>query len=227
MSYGLEPYRIRLRHPLSELPRCPHCGTAKPTLELRNVIYKIKSGDLWIAWLLYRCTSCTDVICFLSLVNYYDDIGQLRSFLNGRDCQSLTIMPGYGGGDLNDWPEAARTFMAQALESKSVPDGAVMLAGSAVDAMLKAKGLTDGSVYSRISKAVEDHLLTEAMGEWAHSVRLAANNPRHADLNSPHASPEQAKASLEFTRALGQFLFTLPAKIERGKAAADEARTVN
>ncbi|MEO7680189.1 MAG: hypothetical protein ABIS14_05775, partial [Sphingomonas sp.] len=64
-----------------------------------------------------------------------------------------------------DVPLRARTYLSQAINSLSSPDGAVMLAGSAVDAMLKIIGYTEGSVYSRIEKAVEDNILTSPMGE--------------------------------------------------------------
>jgi hypothetical protein len=122
--------------------------------------------------------------------------------------------------DFDDWPERAQIYMTQAVESLSAPDGAVMLAGSAVDAMLKDKGFTEGSVYSRIEAAVKANLLTHEMGEWAHSVRLSANNPRHADINSPHASPSEARSSIEFAKALGQFLYVLPERVRKGREAA-------
>ena len=98
-----------------------------------------------------------------------------------------------------------------------------MLAGSAVDAMLKLKGYDDGSVYSRIEKAVKDGLLTIEMRDWAHAVRLEANKPRHADLDEPHASQESATQTIEFAEALGEYLFVLPERIARGKRAALEA----
>src|SRR5262245_14343525 len=78
-------------------------------------------------------------------------------------------------------PPRARTYLRQAQESLHTPGGAVMLAASAVDAMLKAKGYGDGSLYSRIKQASADHRITEDMALWAHHVRLEANNPRHAD----------------------------------------------
>ena len=53
--------------------------------------------------------------------------------------------------------------MQQAHESLHVPDGPVMLAASAVDALLKAKGYKDGSLYSRINTAAQDHLMTQDM----------------------------------------------------------------
>ena len=90
------------------------------------------------------------------------------------------------------------------------------MAGSAVDAMLKAKGYEDGSLYLRIDKAVEDHVLTESMGLWAHEVRLGSNRPRHADKDNPHVSPEEAVQSVDFAESLGNFLFVLTARIELG-----------
>ena len=97
-----------------------------------------------------------------------------------------------------------------------MPDGAVMLAASAVDALLKAKEYRDGSLYSRIKNAVDDHLLTPDMGLWAHQVRLEANKPRHADEQEPHASELHAKQSLEFALALANIMFELPARVTRG-----------
>jgi hypothetical protein len=92
-----------------------------------------------------------------------------------------------------DIPARAREYLRQAQDSLHAPDGAVMLAASAVDAMLKEKGYLDGWLNSRIKKAAEDHLITADMALWAHHVRLEANDPRHADEDVPHKSPEEAK----------------------------------
>lgn len=80
--------------------------------------------------------------------------------------------------------------------------------------MLKARGYQDGSLYARIDKAKIDALLTAGMADWAHSVRLGSNRPRHADMDSPHVSPADAKRSVDFAEALGNFLFVLTAQIE-------------
>jgi Domain of unknown function (DUF4145) len=55
-----------------------------------------------------------------------------------------------------------------------------MLAASAVDAMLKHKNYTVGSLKDRIDKAANDHLITSEMAAWAHEIRLDANDERHA-----------------------------------------------
>lgn len=91
-----------------------------------------------------------------------------------------------------------------------------MLAASAVDAMLKAKDYRQGSLYARIDKAAGDHLITKEMAGWAHEVRLDANEQRHADEEVPLPTGEDARRSLDFAMALGQFMFVLPARVERG-----------
>jgi hypothetical protein len=86
-------------------------------------------------------------------------------------------------------PDPARRFLQQAMETLHAPDAAAVMAGSPVDAMLKHFKLSEGSVYKRIDEAVSQHILTEAMGQWAREVRLSSNRPRHSDHENPHVSP--------------------------------------
>jgi len=79
--------------------------------------------------------------------------------------------------------------------------------------MLKDNGLRDGSLYTRIGEAVTAGILTNRMAEWAHRVRLDANNTRHADEDIPHMSREDAQRAFEFAEALGDFLYVLPSKM--------------
>jgi hypothetical protein len=95
-----------------------------------------------------------------------------------------------------------------------------MLAASAVDSMLKIKGYKEGSLYARIEKAVEDQLITKEMATWAHEVRLDANDQRHVDEAAVLPTPEDAKRAIDFALALAQFLFVLPAQVQRGIDAA-------
>ncbi|MCW2362675.1 MULTISPECIES: DUF4145 domain-containing protein [Sphingobium] len=117
-------------------------------------------------------------------------------------------------------PLRAKKFLQQAIESRHAPDGALMLAASAIDAMLKEMSYKDGSLYSRIETATRDGVLTAEMREWAHEIRLSANEPRHADDDFEGATPEDAEQVIEFSKALGQYLFELPAKVKKWKAQA-------
>ena len=102
------------------------------------------------------------------------------------------------------------------MASIHAPAGAVMLTASSVDAMLKAKGYTDGSLYTRIDKAAADHLITTDMAQWAHAVRLDANDQRHADESANLPGEADAKRCIDFASALALFLFTLPARVRKG-----------
>jgi hypothetical protein len=124
-----------------------------------------------------------------------------------------------------DIPEPARTFLQQSYETLHAPDAAAVMAGSAVDGMLKAYGLEVGSLYSRIDEALTSNLLTKGMADWAHAVRLGSNRPRHADKDKPHVSPDEAKQSVEFAEALGNFLFVLTAQVDRGLKEATGAES--
>lgn len=119
-------------------------------------------------------------------------------------------------------PDRARTYLQQAISSIAAPSGAVMLTASAVDAMLKEKGLKSGSLYQRIDKAAAEHLITIEMAAWAHEVRLDANDQRHADEEGAMPDEADARRSIEFTLALAQFLFVLPARVAQGRARASK-----
>jgi Domain of unknown function (DUF4145) len=114
-------------------------------------------------------------------------------------------------------PDRARRYLEQARNCMHAPDGAVVLAAASVDAMLKEKKYTDGSLKARINKAAEDHLITSEMAAWAHEVRLDANDQRHSDLQADHADADDAKRVIEFAMALAEFLFVLPERVSRGR----------
>jgi len=117
----------------------------------------------------------------------------------------------------NEVPDRARSFLSQAISSLHAPAGSVMLAASAVDAMLKEKGLTKGTLNSRIDEAAKSHLITAEMAAWAHEVRLDANDQRHADDEAELPDEAAARKAVEFAKALAQFLFVLPARVKRGR----------
>lgn len=140
----------------------------------------------------------------------------------------LTAAPNGQNADITDiWPNAvsvsdsiparAREFLTQALASLHAPSGAVMLTASAVDAMLKDKGFKDGSLNARINEAAKAHLITDEMAAWAHEIRLDANDQRHADEEAVLPGAADAEKGIEFAKALGQFLYVLPARVERGR----------
>lgn len=187
-----------------EMNRCPHCNVDTPSL---NYVWQAEPSSFDHVkrfWRLYICSRCAGLV---SATAWGWDQEVERTYPSSHDVSE-------------DVPGRAREYLNQALNSLSSPAGAVMLAASAVDAMLKAKGLSSGSLYARIDQAVASHIITSQMAEWAHDVRLDANDQRHADEEVPLPSAEQARKCVDFATAFGQFLFVLPARVERGIQSA-------
>jgi hypothetical protein len=186
------------------LERCPHCSIANPRIDyLWNHESKDYRGKHSRTWVTYGCASCGGLILAVA-----------PSAPQGSDIAQMWPSTQAVAEEL---PQRAKDYLSQAIASIHAPVGAVITAASAVDAMLKAKGYKDGSLYSRIDTAAKDHLITVEMAAWAHEIRLEANDQRHADNEAPLPTPEDAMKVIEFARALGQFLFVLPARVERGR----------
>lgn len=99
----------------------------------------------------------------------------MTAFCYPHDRQVRNIYPEIETVD-ETLPHKVKAYLQQAIDSAFAPAGSVMLCASAVDSTLKEKGLTEGSLYTRINEAVTDGLLTSEMSTWAHEVRLDAND---------------------------------------------------
>jgi hypothetical protein len=189
-----------------DLARCPHCHIDQPNLSVAAKPITTHGSD-WQnqrVWLVYCCEQCGGLVTAAAQAQ-----GEIVS----------EFYPHTGTFD-NSIPEKARNFLVQCAETIHSPSASIVMAASAVDAMLKLKSYKEGGLHSRIVKAAEDHLITKEMAAWAHDVRLDANDERHADEKAKMPSSEDAKRCLEFAKAFAQFLFILPDKVKRGRDAA-------
>ena len=193
------------------LGRCPQCAVANPLIDLLYEPAK-HFKDTWENTYYHFtgvCSKCKRHVLF---------------YASGGDDpkQKMTVVRSYPSHEqiAKELPDMARKFLQQAVDSKHASDGALMLAASSIDAMLKSIGFSKGSLYSRIDEAKEQGAITSPMSEWAHSIRLSANDPRHADENFTGATEKQAAQSIEFAKALGEYLFVLPSKVAAGRESA-------
>lgn len=183
------------------LDRCPHCKVDNPNLTKQTHIEtnNYQSTDKRI-WGIYKCNRCGKLVTAPSrrwseeILDYYPQLDKIDDNI----------------------PSPARDYLVQANDTIHAPAGSIMLSASAVDSMLKIKNYKDGNLFSRINKAAQEHLITEGMSKWAHQVRLDANDQRHSDENAGLPTIDDARHTLEFAKALGQFLFVLPSKVEKG-----------
>jgi len=184
------------------LERCPHCSVAKPLLQRETALSTADhSGRNSRQWAIYVCSHCGGLVTTGRRDNDID-ISEMYP-------QAQEVSP--------ELPDRAREYLLQAIGSLNAPAGAVVLTASSVDAMLKEKGYKTGTLYSRIDQAVAEHLITREMGDWAHEVRLGANDQRHADEEADLPTEEDARRCVAFVLALAEFLFVLPARVERGR----------
>ncbi len=132
------------------LDRCPHCRVDKPNL---NQMYTFTSvahdGYSKRIWGIYQCKRCGGIVTAAA--------PQGSVWVN-------EIYPGEIEVD-NNIPVKAKAFLDQALNSIHAPSGAVMLAASSVDAMLKEKSYKNGKLYGRINEALKNHLITKEMAD--------------------------------------------------------------
>jgi hypothetical protein len=183
------------------LSRCPHCNVDSPNLfTVSRHETRDHAANNLRRWSVYVCGRCGGTV-IAAAHNYGQSVLEVHP-----SSQQIE----------EDLPPKAKTFLEQAVLSINAPAGAVMLSASSVDAMLKAKGYVDGSLYSRIENAACDHLITSEMATWAHDVRLDANDQRHADEDASLPSQADARRAIDFALALGMFMFVLPARVRRG-----------
>ena len=187
------------------LDRCPHCGIAAPTLgNAWSTQIKPRNGGTPRWWFAYACATCAGVVLTEAASDKKADVARMWPTQTSA---------------ADELPTRAKDFLNQALSSIHAPAGAVMLIASSIDAMLKDKGLKQGSLSARIDEAAKAHLITHEMAAWAHEIRLDANDQRHADESASLPSQADAEKVIAFASALAQFLYVLPARVERGRKA--------
>ncbi len=187
-----------------ELDRCPHCKVATPNLErFQGIATADSTGGNHRKWDFYHCSRCGGVV--------------VAAWTEDPDGKSVRLEMYPGSEDIDaSIDDMARYYLQHCKDNLPSPPAAVILAASAVDAMLKAKGYKVGKLYPRIKKAEADHIITADMATWAHQVRLDANDQRHADESASLPTREDAQRSLDFAMALAEILFVLPARVTRG-----------
>jgi len=181
--------------------KCPHCKIDSPNLrQIHHFMTKSVDESDPRFWRLYICQRCGGAVTAYS----WNQGGFVEEVFPKEEVIDESI------------PLKAKSFLEQAINSVHAPSGAIMLCASSVDSMLKNKGYSAGSLYSRINDAVNDNLITESIAKWAHEVRLDANDERHADEDASLPTVQDARRTIEFTLAISQYLFVLPSRIQRG-----------
>lgn len=189
---------------LRGVTNCPHCGVANPVLMQmwRTQGPLVRADGLQPSqWAAYGCTTCGGIVTAKGTPG-----------INANNPFVVQIFPDVWEAD-EVVPAPVRHYLNQAHQTRHAPDASVLMSASSIDAMLKEKGLREGSLYHRIDEAVGQGLLTQTMADWAHRVRLDANGQRHADPDVPRMTDDDAKRAFEFAKALTEYLYVLPSRM--------------
>ena len=186
------------------LERCPHCAVMQPQLARITERENRRRGG-HRRWGVYECLACGGLV-----------VAAMRA---GDQAQVVLECYPTPPTELSDAiPARPREYLRQARDLLTRPAGSITLAGSAVDAMLKEKGLKEGRLYERIHDAVQQHLISEDMAQWAHQVDLDPNDPRYTEEGSSPATIEAAQRCFAFALTLAEMLFVLPSRVSQGIA---------
>jgi hypothetical protein len=192
-----------------DMERCPHCAIATPLLvRIHEFDTAASTGRNKRHWRVYKCSRCGGALLGSAEIHPRISNPVISDIYPHLEKQPASL------------PTKASAFLGQAMESLHAPSGAIMLCASSVDAMLKDKNYKQGSLYTRIDQAATDGVITKDIAEWAHDVRLDANDERHADENATLPETDDAKRCIEFTKAFGIYLYTLPKMVADGRARA-------
>ncbi len=192
--------------------RCPHCNVDQPSIILLggHMDTNNHTNTKKRTWAIYRCNRCGGCVLCCSI----SGVGHVITEMYPKpDTVSDSIPPN------------ARQFLEDAIMSRAARSASIMSANSSIDAMLKHKKYTDGHLYPRIEQAAKEHVITQAMAEWAHDVRMIANDMRHADVDAPAPTDEDVDGCIEFAKALAEYLFVLPERVRRSRSTKSSEAT--
>lgn len=199
---GVQAYRIGDQ--LLGVSNCPHCGTASPTLKrawLSDGPTYRADGKASSYWAAFTCTTCGGVVTAKGVAGERNQMPFVEAIFPAAWEAHGAI------------PDGVVRFLKQAKQTLGNTDASVLMSASAIDAMLKDKGLHDGSLYARIDEAVTKGFITKGMADWAHRVRFDANVSRHADESSPAPVDDDAQRAFDFAEALTEIMYVLPSRI--------------
>lgn len=126
-------------------------------------------------------------------------------------------------------PERPRRILQDANDASNAPVACASAAVKAVEAMMAEVGYKDRKLglRKRIDMAVADGKLPKLMAALAHDVREIGNETHTDDNPEPLTTRSDAQRALKFANLLSEYLFVLPAEIERVQATCSKGTDRN
>lgn len=161
----------------------------------------------------YKCGSCAGYILvfWTNSEHSYGGYDRMRGLHDYR-----TLPWAIGGWDGEEyWPDKAKRHWKQARNAlaREDYDAAVVMARSAVQAIVRNKKAKKGDLYHEINDLVSRGILPNIVGELAHEVRELAKPSAHPSEEDEPVDPKDAQEIVDFLDILFEYCYDLPHKI--------------
>ena len=202
---------------------CPFCSEKGHFSLAFHAEKKKPNSSKCLNFDLYKCQNCAGFVHVLWSAG--------ESSFGRRGLYSFQVLPWPLLGKpepSENWPEGVKRFWIQAHDSLSHEnwDAANVMARSALQFVVKEKGASKGTLKHQITELGANGVLHPLMQEWAHEVRLLANESAHPEAPLPEpVMPQDAKALVDFLDFLLFYLYDLPKQIADHRKRRGDAGT--
>lgn len=117
----------------------------------------------------------------------------------------------------DEWPEAVGRYWVQAKRCISDEnwDAAAVMARSALQLAARDRGATGTSLRAEIDSLADQGALPPLMKDWAHELRELGNEAAHPRPTSAGTQATDAKDIVTFLDYFLEYVYSLPARIEK------------
>ena len=202
---------------------CPYCGARDMTFTARHAVQDQRAKGFWSVLLscqaCQRCVvaHCSDMSTGRNPCDHQTDLASRDSL--GYSVAVADIQPRAAVSEIPDHlpPAVAKAFKEGCDILGKSHSGACAQFRKALELGLKDKSpeIDAWKLERRIEKMANEGLLTEALKDWAHKLRLDGNGAVH-DLED--ISREAAQEMESLTRFVLMYLFTLPESVRLAQA---------
>lgn len=147
------------------------------------------------------------------------DVYQSSMPYPGSRFRIVVSWPEYRSTAPDHVPPNVATFYEQGLENIKEKrwDAAGAMFRKSLDVATKrlAPRHRNLTLFNRINKLVEDNLVTPAIGDWSHEIRLDGNEAVH---DEEPETEQDARATHKFVEAVLTYVYTLPHMVAANRA---------
>jgi hypothetical protein len=190
---------------------CAYCGE-KGNFEIVQHLDRKKPGSIpkVVNYDTLKCGHCGNyMFAFWSASSTGHGVNAMHNYRTLPRYRGTTDAPKHWPPDVGRyWVEARRS-----IEGKNWTAAALM-ARSAIQLVARSRGAKGENIKAEIDDLAAKGLLLPIMQEWAHEVRLLANEGTHPKPGTAGTDEKDAKDVVEFSSFLMSVVYDLPKQIE-------------